>query len=70
MTKIGLSKDKDSQAFSVRVSHRDMYHGIGPMDPERLNVFRTVKEITGKATAICSSGSVSERNMGRLFVHE
>lgn len=30
------------------VSNRDMYHGIGPMDPERLNVFRTVKEITGK----------------------
>ncbi|KAI4831680.1 hypothetical protein KUCAC02_001209, partial [Chaenocephalus aceratus] len=25
----------------------DMYHGIGPMDPEHLNAFRTVKEITG-----------------------
>lgn len=26
-----------------------MYHGIGPLDPERLNVFRTVREITGEA---------------------
>uniref|UniRef100_A0A672GT92 receptor protein-tyrosine kinase n=1 Tax=Salarias fasciatus TaxID=181472 RepID=A0A672GT92_SALFA len=25
----------------------DMYHGIGPLDPDRLNAFRTVKEITG-----------------------
>ncbi|XP_057188300.1 receptor tyrosine-protein kinase erbB-4-like isoform X2 [Triplophysa rosa] len=25
----------------------DMYHGIGALDPERLNVFRTVREITG-----------------------
>lgn len=28
--------------------YRDMYHGIGALDPERLNVFRTVKEITGE----------------------
>ncbi|KAA0722609.1 Receptor tyrosine-protein kinase erbB-4 [Triplophysa tibetana] len=25
----------------------DMYHGIGALDPEKLNVFRTVREITG-----------------------
>lgn len=25
-----------------------MYHGIGALDPEKLNVFRTVREITGK----------------------
>lgn len=31
---------------------RDMYHGIGPLDPERLNVFRTVKEITGKTASL------------------
>lgn len=30
---------------------RDMYHGIGPLDPERLNVFRTVREITGEAAS-------------------
>lgn len=28
-----------------------MYHGIGPLDPERLNAFRTVKEITGEEAA-------------------
>lgn len=30
---------------------RDMYHGIGPLDPERLHVFRTVREITGEAAS-------------------
>lgn len=34
---------------------RDMYHGIGPLDPERLNVFRTVKEITGEIDAAAES---------------
>lgn len=30
---------------------RDMYHNIGPLDPERLNVFRTVREITGEVAS-------------------
>lgn len=30
------------------VLNRDMYHGIGALDPERLNVFQTVREITGR----------------------
>lgn len=56
--------------LSVCVCHRDMYHGIGPMDPERLNVFRTVKEITGKAASLCSCGSASKMAMRGVFVHE
>uniref|UniRef100_W5K5T5 Receptor protein-tyrosine kinase n=1 Tax=Astyanax mexicanus TaxID=7994 RepID=W5K5T5_ASTMX len=39
-----LSSDLFPAQFSP---NRDMYHGIGALDPERLNVFRTVKEITG-----------------------
>lgn len=27
---------------------RDVYHNIEPLDPEKLNVFRTVREITGE----------------------
>lgn len=30
-----------------------MYHSIGPLDPERLSVFRTVKEITGGPFGLC-----------------
>ena len=44
---------------------RDMYHGIGPLDPERLNVFRTVKEITGEIAASVESPwkkKVTEQN--------
>lgn len=37
-----------------------MYHSIGPLDPERLNVFRTVREITGEAAAPLKS-----RNEGK-----
>ena len=42
-----------------------MYHGIGPLDPERLNVFRTVKEITGEIAASVESPwkkKVTEQN--------
>lgn len=28
-------------------SLRDSYHGIKPLDPEKLSVFQTVREITG-----------------------
>lgn len=28
--------------------NRDMFHGIRALDPDRLNVFRTVREITGE----------------------
>lgn len=31
----------------VLLVHRDVYHNIEALDPEKLNVFRTVREITG-----------------------
>lgn len=60
-----LAKIKTGGHPSVSVPHRDMYHGIGPMDPERLNVFRTVREITGKATSLCASRSASDTAVRR-----
>lgn len=30
------------------IYNRDMFHGIRALDPDRLNVFRTVREITGE----------------------
>lgn len=63
--KMVLAKIKTVGHPSVSVSNRDMYHGIGPMDPERLNVFRTVREITGKVTSLCASGSASETAVRR-----
>lgn len=63
--KMVLAEIKTVGHPSVSVSHRDMYHGIGPMDPERLNVFRTVREITGKATLLCARGSASEAAVRR-----
>lgn len=34
--------------WSLFFIHRDVYHNIEALDPEKLSVFRTVREITGK----------------------
>uniref|UniRef100_A0A3B4X3S7 Receptor protein-tyrosine kinase n=1 Tax=Seriola lalandi dorsalis TaxID=1841481 RepID=A0A3B4X3S7_SERLL len=44
---VNCTKINGNLIFLITGIKGDMYHGIGPMDPERLNVFRTVKEITG-----------------------
>uniref|UniRef100_A0A8C4P1I8 Receptor protein-tyrosine kinase n=1 Tax=Dicentrarchus labrax TaxID=13489 RepID=A0A8C4P1I8_DICLA len=44
---VNCTKINGNLVFLITGIKGDMYHGIGPMDPERLNVFRTVKEITG-----------------------
>lgn len=36
---------------SAFITHRDVYHNIEALDPEKLNVFRTVREITGESAA-------------------
>lgn len=47
---------------------RDMYHGIGPLDPERLNVFRTVREITGEAASPLQNPMKKSISLGTLCV--
>uniref|UniRef100_UPI0037E8CA8E receptor tyrosine-protein kinase erbB-4-like n=1 Tax=Semicossyphus pulcher TaxID=241346 RepID=UPI0037E8CA8E len=44
---VNCTKINGNLIFLITGIKGDMYHGIGPLDPERLNVFRTVKEITG-----------------------
>ncbi|XP_075904754.1 receptor tyrosine-protein kinase erbB-4 [Nelusetta ayraudi] len=44
---VNCTKINGNLVFLITGIKGDMYHGIGPMDPERLNVFRTVREITG-----------------------
>uniref|UniRef100_A0A3B4VK92 Receptor protein-tyrosine kinase n=1 Tax=Seriola dumerili TaxID=41447 RepID=A0A3B4VK92_SERDU len=44
---VNCTKINGNLIFLITGIKGDMYHGIGPMDPDRLNVFRTVKEITG-----------------------
>uniref|UniRef100_A0A8C6UQR9 Receptor protein-tyrosine kinase n=1 Tax=Neogobius melanostomus TaxID=47308 RepID=A0A8C6UQR9_9GOBI len=44
---VNCTKINGNLIFLITGIKGDMYHGIGPMDPERLNVFRTVNEITG-----------------------
>ncbi|XP_062866878.1 receptor tyrosine-protein kinase erbB-4-like [Trichomycterus rosablanca] len=44
---INCTKINGNLIFLVTGIKGDMYHGIAALDPERLNVFRTVKEITG-----------------------
>uniref|UniRef100_A0A8C6KLK1 Receptor protein-tyrosine kinase n=1 Tax=Nothobranchius furzeri TaxID=105023 RepID=A0A8C6KLK1_NOTFU len=44
---VNCTKINGNLIFLITGIKGDMYHGIGPMDPEHLNVFRTVKEITG-----------------------
>ncbi|PWA32117.1 hypothetical protein CCH79_00013364 [Gambusia affinis] len=44
---INCTKINGNLIFLITGIKGDMYHSIGPLDPERLSVFRTVKEITG-----------------------
>ncbi|XP_067357691.1 receptor tyrosine-protein kinase erbB-4-like isoform X1 [Channa argus] len=44
---VNCTKINGNLIFLITGIKGDMYHGIGPLDPERLNVFRTVKEVTG-----------------------
>uniref|UniRef100_A0A3B3XDD0 Receptor protein-tyrosine kinase n=1 Tax=Poecilia mexicana TaxID=48701 RepID=A0A3B3XDD0_9TELE len=44
---VNCTKINGNLIFLITGIKGDMYHGIGPLDPERLSVFRTVKEITG-----------------------
>ncbi|XP_019747186.1 receptor tyrosine-protein kinase erbB-4 isoform X2 [Hippocampus comes] len=44
---VNCTKINGNLIFLITGIKGDMYHGIGPLDPARLNVFRTVKEITG-----------------------
>ncbi|XP_030634923.1 receptor tyrosine-protein kinase erbB-4-like [Chanos chanos] len=44
---INCTKINGNLIFLITGIKGDMFHGIGALDPERLNVFRTVKEITG-----------------------
>uniref|UniRef100_A0AAR2ITW3 Receptor protein-tyrosine kinase n=1 Tax=Pygocentrus nattereri TaxID=42514 RepID=A0AAR2ITW3_PYGNA len=44
---VNCTKINGNLIFLITGIKGDMYHGIGALDPERLNVFRTVKEITG-----------------------
>ncbi|XP_056883008.1 receptor tyrosine-protein kinase erbB-4-like isoform X3 [Takifugu flavidus] len=44
---VNCTKINGNLIFLITGIKGDMYHNIGPLDPERLNVFRTVREITG-----------------------
>uniref|UniRef100_A0A3Q3F2E7 receptor protein-tyrosine kinase n=1 Tax=Labrus bergylta TaxID=56723 RepID=A0A3Q3F2E7_9LABR len=44
---VNCTKINGNLVFLITGINGDKYHGIGPLDPELLNVFRTVKEITG-----------------------
>ncbi|XP_034007519.1 receptor tyrosine-protein kinase erbB-4-like [Trematomus bernacchii] len=44
---VNCTKINGNLIFLITGIKGDMYHGIGPMDPDHLNAFRTVKEITG-----------------------
>lgn len=48
---------------------RDMYHNIGPLDPERLNVFRTVREITGEVASPLKHLNEEKRLLCRSCVY-
>lgn len=47
--------------------HRDVYHNIEALDPEKLNVFRTVREITGEFDY---SYIIPQKILGQNFVKE
>ncbi|KAA8579742.1 hypothetical protein FQN60_006835 [Etheostoma spectabile] len=49
---VNCTKINGNLIFLITGIKGDMYHGIGPLDPERLNVFRTVKEITGETASL------------------
>ncbi|KAM8902645.1 receptor tyrosine-protein kinase erbB-4-like isoform 2-T2 [Spinachia spinachia] len=44
---VNCTKINGNLIFLITGIKGDIYHGIGPLDPERLNAFRTVREITG-----------------------
>uniref|UniRef100_W5L1C2 Receptor protein-tyrosine kinase n=1 Tax=Astyanax mexicanus TaxID=7994 RepID=W5L1C2_ASTMX len=44
---VNCTKINGNLIFLITGIKGDMYHGIAALDPERLNVFRTVREITG-----------------------
>uniref|UniRef100_A0A8C2PQU2 Receptor protein-tyrosine kinase n=1 Tax=Cyprinus carpio TaxID=7962 RepID=A0A8C2PQU2_CYPCA len=44
---VNCTKINGNLIFLITGIKGDMYHGIGALDPERLNVFWTVREITG-----------------------
>ncbi|XP_065110260.1 receptor tyrosine-protein kinase erbB-4-like [Paramisgurnus dabryanus] len=44
---VNCTKINGNLIFLITGIKGDMYHGIGALDPERLNVFHTVREITG-----------------------
>ncbi|TRY82576.1 hypothetical protein DNTS_030584 [Danionella cerebrum] len=44
---VNCTKINGNLIFLITGIKGDMYHGIGALDPERLSVFRTVREITG-----------------------
>ncbi|XP_055062095.2 receptor tyrosine-protein kinase erbB-4 isoform X1 [Misgurnus anguillicaudatus] len=44
---VNCTKINGNLIFLITGIKGDMFHGIGALDPDRLNVFRTVREITG-----------------------
>ncbi|XP_076879396.1 receptor tyrosine-protein kinase erbB-4-like isoform X2 [Brachyhypopomus gauderio] len=44
---LNCTKINGNLIFLITGIKGDMYHGIGALDPERLSVFRTVREVTG-----------------------
>ncbi|KAM4731344.1 receptor tyrosine-protein kinase erbB-4 [Anableps anableps] len=44
---VNCTKINGNLVFLITGIKGDVYHNIGPLDPEKLNVFRTVREITG-----------------------
>uniref|UniRef100_A0A3Q2D5J4 Receptor protein-tyrosine kinase n=1 Tax=Cyprinodon variegatus TaxID=28743 RepID=A0A3Q2D5J4_CYPVA len=44
---VNCTKINGNLVFLITGIKGDAYHNIGPLDPEKLNVFRTVREITG-----------------------
>ncbi|XP_042597260.1 receptor tyrosine-protein kinase erbB-4-like [Cyprinus carpio] len=44
---VNCTKINGNLIFLITGIKGDMYHGIGALDPEQLNVFRNVREITG-----------------------
>lgn len=46
----------------------DMYHGVAALDPERLNVFRTIRQITGQFNTITSQTQSHTREFHCEFI--
>lgn len=60
--------------WKALVIYRDVYHNIEALDPEKLNVFRTVREVTGElagrrhSSPILASIVFMSRCVGPLYV--